>query len=376
MEASSPESAAGPTGKIKLDTLQVCRGIAALLVVFYHDGLTYFPIYRGTYDFVRQARIGSPWITDFWHAGVDFFFVISGFIIFLIHRDDVGKPNRCLPYVRKRFIRIYPTYWVALAIVVPIYFALPQLGSARDRELASIVQSFLLLPFAVDYPIITSAWTLSHELLFYFIFCLYMAVPRFGLAILSAWFALVFSNIFFIEIDSFPLTFVAAAQNIEFAMGMIVAFYVRKRAVPLPWLVATLGAALFIGFGYMQVFVSPSLGDYQAIGYGTGSALMVLGVVGAEMNRPVAMPRLLLLIGNASYSIYLVHMALLSAFARGLRLLPIPPVLDGWPIYFVMAASAALGGIAFHMVVERPALRLNQLFAGRMTPSRELGRAG
>ena len=51
----------------------------------------------------------------FAHAGVDFFFVLSGFIIYRVHRGDIGSPHRLSRYAWRRFVRIYPTYWIILA---------------------------------------------------------------------------------------------------------------------------------------------------------------------------------------------------------------------------------------------------------------------
>ena len=62
---------------------------------------------------------------DFGHAGVEFFFVLSGFIILHIHWKDLGHPSRFSSFAGKRFLRIYPMYWLVLAAIIPVYFFSP-----------------------------------------------------------------------------------------------------------------------------------------------------------------------------------------------------------------------------------------------------------
>lgn len=82
-----------------LPSLQVCRGIAAILVAFVH----------ATAQYERNMPVSflANWFT-FGHSGVDFFFVLSGFIIWFIHSEDIGKPNRFKNFALKRLARIYP----------------------------------------------------------------------------------------------------------------------------------------------------------------------------------------------------------------------------------------------------------------------------
>ena len=49
----------------------------------------------------------------FGHAGFHLFFVLSGFLMYYIHSEDLGRPRGLLPFAYKRFSRIYPSYWVS-----------------------------------------------------------------------------------------------------------------------------------------------------------------------------------------------------------------------------------------------------------------------
>ncbi|NBQ54213.1 MAG: acyltransferase, partial [Proteobacteria bacterium] len=50
--------------------------------------------------------------------GVDFFFVLSGFIILHAHMDDIGRPARLGRYLWRRAVRVYPIYWICLTLSV------------------------------------------------------------------------------------------------------------------------------------------------------------------------------------------------------------------------------------------------------------------
>src|SRR6476646_9602345 len=120
--------------KKKLEIIQACRGIAALLVVSFH--VTEF----------SQQKLNQEFALGLFAFGV------------------------------KRAIRVYPLYWIITLVLLPIYFLIPSFGKGYERDLGVIVKSLLLLP-QENFPVLIVGWTLSYEIFFY---CL------FGLAI---WFA-------------------------------------------------------------------------------------------------------------------------------------------------------------------------------------------
>src|SRR5205823_13541637 len=95
----------------KLAWLQIFRGFAAVLVVIHHV--------TGSTDFYLHSSFLGGLFTVGW-LGVDFFFVLSGFIITYIHYGDIGNRSTLKAYATKRFLRIYPIYWiVALLAIIP-----------------------------------------------------------------------------------------------------------------------------------------------------------------------------------------------------------------------------------------------------------------
>jgi peptidoglycan/LPS O-acetylase OafA/YrhL len=90
-----------------LESLQACRGFAAIAVLLFHTtGILEQPKYWHSDPFGSLFRPGD--------SGVLFFFVLSGFIISHAHRNDVGRPATFTRYVTNRISRIYPSYTKSL----------------------------------------------------------------------------------------------------------------------------------------------------------------------------------------------------------------------------------------------------------------------
>ncbi len=101
---------------MNLKLIQSFRGFAAMAVVAFHTSI-------GMAD---PRYFGQPvltWLTWKMNLGVDFFFVLSGFIIALAHNNDLGQPKQIIGYFKKRLIRIYPIYWVYLTMFCALALA-------------------------------------------------------------------------------------------------------------------------------------------------------------------------------------------------------------------------------------------------------------
>lgn len=153
-----------------LPGLQLGRALAALLVVLFHAELL-FEHYFGAAPFGRPFALG--------HAGVDFFFVLSGFILMWVHGRDIGPPGQLAPFARRRLRRVMLPYWVVLALILPVYWLVPGFGQGFEREPTAILAAITLFPDPRGYTLAV-AWTLTHELIFYALFGLLIAAPRLG----------------------------------------------------------------------------------------------------------------------------------------------------------------------------------------------------
>lgn len=334
-----------------LASLQAGRAIAALLVVFYHNALYIFALdkYWG-YD-------PSVGLFNFGHAGVEFFFVLSGFIILHIHWNDLNRPSQFFTFVRKRCIRIYPVYWLVLVAIIPIYFLLPSFGYPYHRDINTIFSSILLVYFDENlHTEIAVAWTLYHEILFYFIFSLIILNKRFGLLILTGW-MLASMSTFLIEMPSFFSEYLMSPLHLLFGMGMIACWSLQNYKITAPLAVSRAGILLFIAAGLEEDFAGWLSVDVRNLFYGLGSAATLIGWVELERQGRLRVPAWLQLIGNASYAIYLTHFTLLSFLAKLFIYFGARETLPILLSFIILPMLAVLLGIAAHISIERPLLR-------------------
>jgi exopolysaccharide production protein ExoZ len=290
-------------------------------------------------------------IFDFGFAGVDFFFVLSGFIILHVHSDDIGQPRALGAYLLKRFCRIYPVYWVIFLLTLPVYLLVPSFGFGYERDPDVFVRAFLLIPHPQRHVVLTVSWTLVHEIFFYVLFGSLIFNKRFGLAVFLAWGGCVLA---FASFDSFPWTFLFSAVNVRFLAGMGVALMLRRWRIPAPRLLAVVGLAVFLTTGYFDAYQGPRALYEQTIGYTLGSVLILAGVVEAERSGLLRPPGWLVYLGNASYSIYLVHFVPLSIVAKFAKAWSLDTYVPGAALFVVHAASSVAVGCLFYHVIEQP----------------------
>ena len=122
-------------------SLQACRALAALLVVFFHVGTSLNrDVYLGhAADLVRQLSSSGD-------AGVAFFFVLSGFIVTRVHLPDFNQPARLPAYLLKRAARIYPMYWLVFAATCLLVWLLPASRTTLPADAPTLIKALLLIP--------------------------------------------------------------------------------------------------------------------------------------------------------------------------------------------------------------------------------------
>jgi hypothetical protein len=328
--------------KSQIQSLQVFRGFAALAVVAHHAA-------NGTEAFVGQMPSAASALFVYGLLGVDFFFVLSGFIIMYAHCDDERTPASVNRYAFKRLTRIYPAYLPVGLGMIALYAALPDLSAAGVGRDFSFVSSLLLVP-ANGPPALSVAWTLVHELMFYGVFLLYFVSRRWLAGGLLAW-ALM---ILLANQWSSPagwLRYPLSLLNIEFMFGVGAAWLVRSRTLHGQgrW-IATLGIAI----ACLTVWsMAPDKVTYLRLVFAFGLALLIVGFAVRERSAALQWPALLLILGNASYSIYLIHNPLLSLTQRLAGRLALT-----WPSAMVLGVMLSLlAGWIYYMMVERRALR-------------------
>lgn len=156
-------------------SIQYLRGIAALLVVFFHVSGTLNNVYA-------QANLGSLLFSG-GISGIDLFFMISGFI--MVYATSKKEEDGVRRFVIRRFFRIYPTFLVCLLLYNFIV--------VNSAGVGGFVRSLFLLPISFSgpapyfsYNILYPAWTLLYEVIFYAIFAFSMLVSHKYRSVLAA----------------------------------------------------------------------------------------------------------------------------------------------------------------------------------------------
>ena len=327
-----------------LRTLQAGRALAAISVVAFHLSLyMLLPRYGGVSPFIDYTSHG--------HLGVDFFFVLSGFIILFAHERDIGKPEMWGRFAYRRFSRLFPVYWLYTGAFV----ALVMLGFGQDsnvpKSLSDWLTTITLVRISAASPPLAPAWTLFHELQFYALFSLLLLNKRAGM-IAMAVLAVVAAATYHIpaEDNRTPLNVYTSAYSLHFLLGM--ASYWRYKQRGKGTIDFAVGLILLaIGFG---VELPYSLSN---IVIAAGFAATIAGLTQMEAHYKFAVPKLLGFLGDASYSIYLTHLATMGLFLK--IALKTPLYMQAGPevtFVVVLALSLAAGGAAYY-VVERPMLR-------------------
>lgn len=339
--------------KTKFASLQIFRAIAAILVVLFH--VTSY----------SQEKFGHAFLSNifsFGYTGVDFFFVLSGFIIFYIHSRDVGERQRTRLYLVKRLVRVYPIYWIITLVKVVVIVAIPTLAKDYEREIGTIVASFLLFPQS-NLPIIGAAWTLSHEILFYLLFGIVIWLGRHrGAFLFGIWtiallgFSVGRTADLKILPDHYIIQFLLNERNLEFIFGCLSAYLIMNYKLKYQTLMVLAGCVLFLSAGW-YVSRGGQVPSY-AILFGLPSLLLITGSASIEFHVQVKFPPLLVFLGDASYSIYLTHAMFINAFALIFqRVSWITQINPSLPL-LVVAIGAVLGGSAVYQLVELPMLSL------------------
>jgi peptidoglycan/LPS O-acetylase OafA/YrhL len=325
-----------------LKCLQVGRAFAALAVVAFHLSTAFGdPRYGG-------RPIGQAW-TLHGNLGVDFFFVLSGFIILSAHLKDLGQPSRWTTYLWRRFARVYPIYWIYLAI----FCLLLALGAGEvahlPTSLAAWVSAFSLLRFSPDTPPLQVAWTLFHEVAFYAIFSLVILNRWVGITALALWaFTCAVTYHYTGESGDSAWRVYTSAFNLEFFFGMgAFALYRRGRD---PWLLIA-GGAVIVALACALLIAS---GRVEHDLFGLGFALAIAGFTIAESTGRLPSSSAFVALGGASYTLYLIHVPIMGVVLKMVRLSKLtsvaPSVVTWWLVYATTVVVAYLAWI----VLEKP----------------------
>ena len=335
---------AEPAGVRKLNGIEAGRGLAATAVVLCHAARHLDKAY-GMPSLVGVFQSG--------HAGVDLFFVISGFIILFVHYGDIGRPECLSRYLRRRFTRIMPIYWVALALT--IFLAMG--GGHGLPGVFSIAWSAALLP-SHDEPLLGIAWTLQYEIVFYAVFCLLILNRWAGITVFALWLGgIALANLWGGIVSALPRS-LYGTHNLEFFLGMAVAYLVRNYRVAAPRLILATGTILFVAALIAEDFrLIPEHGDIGRSIYGPAAALIILGAAEANRRDLITVPKVMQILGSASYSIYLFQFVFIGVVWKLWLAFGLDGATPHGASFPFLAGAGVLGGIVISRWVEHPLMR-------------------
>lgn len=334
----------------KFLTIQYLRGLAAALVLASHALL--YPLVEPDLGF---GRLG--WL------GVILFFVISGFIMVTVTGESRFSAR---DFLRRRFIRVVPMYWAATLIAALLALAVPHLFKTTVYDTGEVVLSLLFIPFYNPasggiHPLYKLGWTLNYEVFFYLSFALlaFLSARARVIGLTAAFGALALMGWLF-DPEPAIARFYTNVIPLAFCAGAWLALWTRDgslRRLPrrLVWLLLVAGLlGLLEGFAVDRGAVEDSLAFF---GLAAFASMIIMLAVRWEPKLPRFAA--LELIGDASYSIYLIHIYEVAALAGlAYKLLdPTNPV----AVYGVTAISITGGigaGIIVYRYIEQPLLRM------------------
>lgn len=335
--------------KGRLVVIQYLRAVAALMVVAHH------------------ARNPAPWLFNplehyvalAW--GVDIFFVISGFIMYVTARNEAP-----LDFLGRRLTRIVPLYWAStFALVYMVTYFHP--WKVWPQDVPHILQSLLFIPHYSPqfpdrvWPYLIPGWTLNYEMLFYGLFCVGLVLKR---PLMTATVVIVFlvTAGLVTSLDGAIAKTYTAPILIEFVCGAWIGYLYERQML-------LRAAGWILGVSFIGLLALSHAGRVVTT---AGEIIFSTLIIWAAVSlRHVPYRPVLKLLGDASYSIYLTHTVVSLSIAERLwRRVPVGgwPQLLGWCAIALLVSS--LVGIATYLCVEKPMLRMLQRRA-RAAPTME-----
>lgn len=349
---------------MRSNSIQACRGTAALLVVAFHLGGAFAAQkYFNAPVFIQFTRFGS--------AGVEFFFVLSGYIISASHADEINHPDYVLTFLRKRAIRIYLTFWLVFCFVAISTLLLPGMTDALPKSPLILLKTLLLLPQdpqivgGTGAPLIVVAWSMQYEVIFYLLFSIFIFSLRLGIA-LTLLLGALFCATRVVGVNCLFLYFLKWQFFIVFGMGVGAALFLRKVTIQRPILLVALALLVLFSLASIeisemvvgQLWVAPQSPPPQnTLIYGFASMLLIAGLVSLENKREFYVNSFLLALGDISYSIYLTHFPIISLMCKIFVFLGLTETVPRLLSFTLIVLSCIAVGAILHFAMERHILR-------------------
>lgn len=337
----------------KLSLVQASRGLAILFVLIGHINLLFYSRYEyDWFDMGRWERTG----------GVDFFFVVTGFMIYYLYHRHIGNSNKAAGFLLKRLIRIFPMLWIFTVLSAALYNLVPGIGNEYSAEV--VLKSLILYP--MKEPVLSSAWSLSHVVFFYLIFSCLMFSPKIFKPAATVWALItVVLEIFFR--DSFS-SFFFSFSTLEIVAGSLVAYMMLTYRLGYSTLLIYLGLSGYLTNWLNYIYSYTEI--HAPLLYCISAMLIMLGIsIKDRTSREI--PKSISFIGDASYSIYITHGPLLQLYLFIYEKLHIVEAAGYFLSMCIVILSTVLSACFIYKSLEKPmSQKLRQLAFGKSERNR------
>jgi exopolysaccharide production protein ExoZ len=336
--------------KAQIDSLQVLRAVAAISVFFFHY-FAYLHDMLGLFD-RNHFSVGA--------YGVDIFFVVSGFIICFASRSDTSP----YAFMVKRVSRIVPLYYLLTFGVFAVALVAPFLLYSTTPNAENLVRSLLFIPYAKEnglvQPLLFLGWTLNYEMFFYLVFAFALLTGRWRVfTVLAVILALTLAGAV-LKPTSVAGYFYTDGIMLNFVWGCLV-YLAYERAPRL----LTLARPLWpVAAGLILVQNFYPTGLPREITVGLPSMVLLAGLLTVDIGKgPVQ--SFFVTLGDASYSLYLIHPYILQALFK----IAVPVLGTSWLAIGAASVLACVvtvaASILLYRLIERPT---NILLRERLLP--------
>jgi len=333
----------------KIYSLQALRAYAAISVMLGH----------GILEFHTTRGMAMPFNEFPLIAGVDIFFVLSGFVMFHTAGEMFGRPGAVLEFWRKRFIRLVPLYWFFTSLMVGVLLFLGNHVRSTEFDVWNVISSYLFIPSERPggrvAPVLSLGWTLNYEMFFYFTFGLFLLLgKRNGLMFLIFSFL---SLIALTRLDDFgfvPLRFWGNSIILEFIFGVSLGVFRNRghfqKSIPFC-------LAIFL-LGLIVLLMGCDLDVPRFVKGGLPATMLVYAALALPSSADRKIPAWVILLGDSSYALYLCHRFVLRAVTMLFARVAIPAGHQLFLYVLATVAGSVILSIVVHKLIEGPLLKL------------------
>ncbi|MBY7734763.1 acyltransferase family protein [Francisella philomiragia] len=315
--------------------LQILRGLAAWTVVFHHYNQLFF-------GFKYESLLGYLFYSR-GQFGIDIFFVLSGFLMYIV----AAKTKNTTDFLLKRVSRVFPAYIFFTTLLLICLFIFPYINNLTTFNLKFLICSYLMIPMQNPsgigyYPLLTVGWTLSLELCFY-------VIVYFSLVCSKKYFfflVIIISYIFplFIKIEMFEYMH-------TFIYGFIFAYFYNKFE-QLSVILSKKEIRAFIVFMIILLFGGAFGWDIQIKAFCATLVLILFLEVKDELASKFK------ILGDISYSTYLFHSIPMLILMHSINL-PNSGLLENILFVILFSTFIFIVSLLSYKYIEKPFLWTN-----------------